>query len=117
MAVYCSCTHYLRPDDYLTDEDPQGSSGKHRGSGGSGRAGSSSSASSAGVPRSRWDRDGVGGRGGSATDWGGVAGRGPPVAPQCDYVVDKILGRKVFMVPVRPPISWGMEEASDVALD
>lgn len=67
----------------------------------SGRNGSSSSLSSAGMSRS--DRDGGGGirAGAAAADWGGVAGRGPPVAPQCDYVVDKVLGRKVFLVPVR----------------
>lgn len=48
--------------------------------------------------------DGGGGRGGGggggAAEWAGVGGRGPPVAPQCDYVVDKVLGRKVFLVPV-----------------
>ena len=62
----------------------------------SGRNGSSSSLSSAGMS----NRDGGGGRPGVGVDYGGVAGRGPPVAPQCDYVVDKVLGRKVFLVPV-----------------
>ncbi|CAN0150637.1 unnamed protein product [Ascophyllum nodosum] len=87
-------------DDYLTDEGADGNpSGKRGGMaslGDTGRAGSSSSLSSTGVSRS--DRDGTGGRGGTTAEWGGVAGRGPPVAPLCDYVVDKILGRKVFLV-------------------
>ena len=94
---------FVAPDDYLTDEGADGNpSGKRGGMaslGDTGRAGSSSSLSSTGVSRS--DRDGTGGRGGTTAEWGGVAGRGPPVAPLCDYVVDKILGRKVFLVSVR----------------
>lgn len=43
-------------------------------------------------------------------EWAGAAGRGPPVAPRCDYVVDKVLGRKVFLVSVsggHADGSWG----------
>lgn len=68
-----------------------------------GREGSSSSSSSqSAASSSKSFRDGGAGSGGKGggTEWGGVAGRGPPVAPRCDYVVDKILGRKIFLVPV-----------------
>lgn len=94
----------LMADDYLTDDEDGDGQVQHSSKRGSsmgagsgmnslsdtGRASSSSSLSS------KADRDTMAYRGAD----GGIPGRGPPVAPQCDYVVDKILGRKVFLVQV-----------------
>lgn len=113
------------PDDYLTDDDgtPGGGGGQpspsnnkrglaamaaadaiasladtNRGGGSGGGMGSSASSSSSLLSLASGGGGGGGGVGGA--EWAGVAGRGPPVAPRCDYVVDKFLGRKVFLVQV-----------------
>ena len=89
------CYVLPRPDDYLTDDSEAGTAGGKPKRGSAAMAAANAIASLA-------DGGGGGGRGGGggAAEWAGVAGRGPPVAPRCDYVVDKVLGRKVFMVPV-----------------
>eukprot|EP00903_Cladosiphon_okamuranus_P007802 g7551.t1 len=79
-------------DDYLTDEGEPGTTGGQLPP----KRGSAAMAAASTIPSLG---DGGGGGGGGAAEWAGVAGRGPPVAPRCDYVVDKVLGRKVFLVP------------------
>lgn len=94
----CACTRRAQADDYLTDEDGVAGASPKRGP----AAMASSSLAGNGGARSSSSGNG-GGRmgGGGGAEWAGVAGRGPPVPPRCDYVVDKVLGRKVFLVPVR----------------
>ena len=86
----------------MTDEGEDGAGGGKRGSAAMAAANAIASlADNGGARSSSAGAGGGGGRLAGGGEWAGVAGRGPPVAPRCDYVVDKVLGRKVFLVPVR----------------
>lgn len=105
-------------DDYLTDDDEDdgktgGSSSNTSRTGSAtgsslaenrfGKAGGSNSYSSSLSASQR----GAAAAAAAADAAGGIAAKGPPVAPVCDYVVDKILGRKIFSAEVSELVNGG----------